>query len=94
MLVMRASSDCRWLSALVTFCALSGSSQRSCASASVFSRAISASSFSTAMTALMSSKVFRSVAIWSERSSSIMAGSSLPAAGEAGREPVRAGRTP
>ena len=27
--VMRASSDWRWLSALVTFCALSGSSQRS-----------------------------------------------------------------
>ena len=39
---MRASSDWRWLSALVTFCAFSVSSQRSGAPASSLRRAISA----------------------------------------------------
>ena len=42
MLVMRASSDWRWLSALVTFCAFSVSSHRSGAPACSLRRAISA----------------------------------------------------
>jgi hypothetical protein len=70
--VMRASSDWRWLRALVTFCACSVSSQRSGAPASSLRRAISARSRETSTTSLMSPKVCLSAWMSAERSSSSM----------------------
>ncbi len=73
MLFTRASSDWRWLSALVTFWAFSVSSHRSGAPACSERRAISASRASTSTTARMSRKVERSAAISCVRSRSNMA---------------------
>ena len=61
--VIFARSACRWLSALVTFCAFSVSSQRSGAPACSERSAISASSRSTPTTERMSAKVERREAI-------------------------------
>ncbi len=60
--VMRASSDCAWLSALVTFCAASGSSQRSGAPACSLSVAMRAFSESRSTTDRTSSRVLLSEA--------------------------------
>ena len=82
MLVIFASSACRWLSALVTFCAFSVSSQRSGTPACSERSAISASSRSTPTTERMSAKVERRAAISSEKSSSSMSPASLPGAAQ------------
>src|SRR5690554_4933103 len=72
MLLIFASSDWRWLSSLVTFCAFVVSSQRSSSPACSLRLAISASSRSTPTTERMSPKVARRAAICPESSSSSM----------------------